>query len=80
MERVRHLLRHTDFSLKDIAAAAGFSSAQYMSMVFREDVGLSPSTYRGRRSGSESAGKGALQGGQRMPDQGVYQLSREHEQ
>jgi LacI family transcriptional regulator len=48
LERTRRLLRETDLPLKTVAHAAGFSSAERMSKVFRQAEGISPAEYRRR--------------------------------
>lgn len=46
LERVKQLLRKTDLPLVVVAQKTGFSHAAYMSTVFKEKVGKSPSSYR----------------------------------
>ncbi|GAB6926522.1 AraC family transcriptional regulator [Paenibacillus sp. JCM 10914] len=46
MERAKLLLRTTQSSIKEIADATGFESANYFSKTFRKEVGYSPSEYR----------------------------------
>ncbi|HAF99590.1 AraC family transcriptional regulator [Paenibacillus lactis] len=46
MERAKLLLRTTSLSIKEIADATGFESANYFSKTFRKEVGYSPSEYR----------------------------------
>lgn len=57
IERVRELLRGTDWPMPRIAAAAGFSGAEVMNQVFRRELGRTPSAERRRvRSGVARAG------------------------
>lgn len=46
MDAAKHLLRHTDLSIGEVAERAGFQSAQYFSDTFRSDHGLSPNNWR----------------------------------
>ena len=46
LERVKTLLAQTDWSLKKIAAASGFTYAEHMHSVFRKQTGQTPSQYR----------------------------------
>ncbi len=50
LERVKQLLRKTDLPLVVVAEKAGFRHAAYMSTVFKEKVGKSPSSYRAAAS------------------------------
>jgi LacI family transcriptional regulator len=45
-ERARRLLAETDLPLKALAEQAGFSDFCYMAKVFRQELGLSPTSYR----------------------------------
>ena len=47
-ETAQRLLTTTALPLKDVAARSGFRRADYLSAVFREKLGLSPSEYRNR--------------------------------
>lgn len=50
LEMCRHLLKSTDFSMSQIAAACGFHNPEYMCEVFHKTFGVSPRDYRtGRR-------------------------------
>lgn len=52
--RMRHaarLLRHSSDSVKEIAAACGFSSDHYFHLAFRKAFGATPSQYRGSAQG-----------------------------
>ncbi len=44
--RAKDLLAHSSLSLREIAAACGFSSDQYLCAVFRRHEGRAPGTYR----------------------------------
>lgn len=46
VQRARHLLLHTDRSIKTIAADVGFEEPFYFSRLFKKMVGLSPQHYR----------------------------------
>ncbi|MUG65645.1 AraC family transcriptional regulator [Paenibacillus campinasensis] len=46
MEQAKILLRTSTLSIKEIADATGFESANYFSKTFRQRVGYSPSEYR----------------------------------
>jgi LacI family transcriptional regulator, galactose operon repressor len=46
MERASRLLRETDLSLSEIASRAGFADANYLSVAFKKQMGVSPRTYR----------------------------------
>ena len=46
IERVKQLLRETELSLVEIAAAAGFEHVEYLSVAFKREVGLTPRAFR----------------------------------
>lgn len=46
LQRVKELLAHTDFSMRQIATQAGFASPQYLHQVFRKELGTTPGEYR----------------------------------
>lgn len=48
IERAKHLLLTSDLSLKQVAARTGFCSMQYLTSVFHQHVGETPSEYRRR--------------------------------
>jgi AraC family transcriptional regulator len=48
VERAKQLLRESDFSIAEVAAAAGFSSQSHLSYWFSRRVGVSPGSYRRR--------------------------------
>ncbi len=47
--RVKTLLPHSKFSLKEIASACGFNDEYYLSIVFRNMTGSTPGQYRKNR-------------------------------
>ncbi|EKN65222.1 transcriptional regulator [Neobacillus bataviensis LMG 21833] len=46
MKKATELLRHTDLSIKDIAAKIGYENANYFNKVFRKITGFSPLEFR----------------------------------
>jgi LacI family transcriptional regulator len=46
MERVKSLLRQTDWPLKQIARAAGFTYVEHLHLMFRKETGVTPSVFR----------------------------------
>ncbi len=46
LERARRLLAETDLQMKVLAEQAGFSDASHLAVVFRQDLGLTPTAYR----------------------------------
>ena len=46
LARAKRLLADSDFTVGAVATAAGFGSAEYLSQVFRTDVGVTPSCFR----------------------------------
>ena len=46
IEQAKSCLRDTDMSLDEIARRCGFTTAQYMSQVFKKSTGVTPGTYR----------------------------------
>ncbi|EDY20606.1 transcriptional regulator, AraC family [Chthoniobacter flavus Ellin428] len=46
IRRVQDLLRTTELSLEEIAERSGFRNAQYLSVVFKREVGQPPSEFR----------------------------------
>jgi LacI family transcriptional regulator len=46
LDRVKQLLRETDFTLSRIADLAGFRHAEYMSVIFKRKTGRTPGAYR----------------------------------
>ncbi len=52
MNRIRALLVTTDLPLKQIAERSGFRHAEYLTVAFKREIGLSPSAYREEMLGS----------------------------
>lgn len=52
MERASRLLRETDLSLAEIASRAGFADANYLSVAFKKQMGISPRVYRAEHGGA----------------------------
>ncbi len=50
MERVRHLLTSTNLSVTDAARQAGFQNMRYLTKLFRDATGLTPTEYRRSKS------------------------------
>ncbi len=46
VQRARALLRDSEMSVKEIAAAVGFADSNYFSRVFKQQTGVTPSAYR----------------------------------
>lgn len=46
LERVKTLLQQTDWPLKQIARAAGFTYVEHLHLIFRRETGLTPSAFR----------------------------------
>jgi LacI family transcriptional regulator len=46
IDRTSRLLRETTLSLGDIATRTGFSNANYLSVVFKQQLGMTPLSYR----------------------------------
>lgn len=46
LDNVKQLLRETDLSMSQIADRSGFRHVEYMSVVFKREVGVPPTTYR----------------------------------
>ena len=65
MERAGRLLRETDLSLAEIANRAGFADANYLSVAFKKQMGVSPRAYRAdvqRAGGRPEAGQPRVRG------------------
>lgn len=50
MERVRHLLTSTNLSVTEAARQAGFQNMRYLTKVFRDVTGMTPTEYRRSKS------------------------------
>lgn len=48
VEEAKHLLRHTDYSLLEIAVNLSFQSQSYFQKIFSKQVGMTPAKYRNR--------------------------------
>jgi LacI family transcriptional regulator len=48
IERVKELLAETDLPLSAVAHLTGYSHVEYMSVVFKRETGVPPSSYRAR--------------------------------
>ena len=46
LENIKELLRSTDLSMFQIASRSGFRHVEYMSVVFKREIGTTPSEYR----------------------------------
>lgn len=46
LKRVKELLAETPMSLEQIAARTGFEHTEYLSVMFKREVGITPGTYR----------------------------------
>ena len=46
LERVRDLLASTALRMDEVAERAGFASVHYMSRIFRQEMGVTPTAYR----------------------------------
>ncbi|TWT66441.1 Xylose operon regulatory protein [Allorhodopirellula solitaria] len=46
LDRIKQLLRETDFSLPEIASRTGFEHDEYLSVFFRKATGMPPGKYR----------------------------------
>lgn len=48
MERAKYLLRHTELKIYDVARLSGYQSPKHFMLVFKQQVGCTPSEYRER--------------------------------
>lgn len=48
LDHARQLLEETDYSIPEIAEAAGYSSASYLNQVFRRELDTTPTQYRSK--------------------------------
>lgn len=46
LNRAKELLRSTNLPIQAVADATGFDTVQYFSMVFRKEIGITPTAYR----------------------------------
>jgi LacI family transcriptional regulator len=46
LERAKRLLTETDLSIEALAVQSGFSDFRHLAVVFRKELGLSPTAYR----------------------------------
>jgi LacI family transcriptional regulator len=46
VDRAKRLLAETDLSVKTVAKQSGFTDFRHLAVVFRQDLGLSPTAYR----------------------------------
>lgn len=51
IRKARHLLASTDNSVKEIAYITGFESQYYFARIFKQKVGVNPTTFRNQRRG-----------------------------
>ncbi|MFD2887153.1 substrate-binding domain-containing protein [Chitinophaga cymbidii] len=49
LQKARYFLQHEDFSVAEVAYKTGFSSPAYFSTVFKSKLGVSPTTFKGKR-------------------------------
>lgn len=52
LDRVKGLLRQTSLPLKTISEMAGFSNANYLSVAFKREIGVTPGEFRRHQNGS----------------------------
>lgn len=50
LNRVKQLLTETDLTLAEIAARSGFRHVEYLTVAFKKQVGIPPSTFRKQKS------------------------------
>jgi len=48
LERAKALLADTDLPMAEVAEQAGFTDGRHLAVVFRQETGLTPTTYRRR--------------------------------
>jgi AraC-like DNA-binding protein len=51
LDHAKKMLRETDLPIPQIAASSGYNSVSYLTRIFRREVGVSPTIYRGRFRG-----------------------------
>ncbi|MGN1051811.1 MAG: AraC family transcriptional regulator [Candidatus Scatosoma sp.] len=49
INKAKELMIHTDYSMEDVAAQCGFSSANYFGLTFKKDTGMSPYHFKKTR-------------------------------
>jgi YesN/AraC family two-component response regulator len=49
IRKARYFLQHEDLSVAEVAYKTGFSSPAYFSTVFKSKLGISPTTFKGKR-------------------------------
>jgi signal transduction histidine kinase/DNA-binding response OmpR family regulator len=49
IQKARYYLQHEDLSVAEVAYRTGFSSPAYFSTVFKSKLGISPTTFKGKR-------------------------------
>jgi LacI family transcriptional regulator len=52
MDKVKSLLRQTDWPLKQIARATGFTYVEHLHLIFRKAMGMTPSSFRAQGRGT----------------------------
>jgi len=52
LEKMKALLRQTDWPLKQIARATGFSYVEHLHKIFRQETGLTPTAFRAQGRGT----------------------------
>ena len=50
VEKVKQLLRETDWSLSAVALKAGFRHPEYLSVAFKREVWMTPGAYRAEQA------------------------------
>ncbi|MBI1347912.1 helix-turn-helix domain-containing protein [bacterium] len=58
LSRVQQLLADTDLSLSEIAMRTGFEHPEYLSVVFKRELGITPSAYRQKHQSATGVGAG----------------------
>jgi LacI family transcriptional regulator len=66
--RIKQLLVETDLPLKDIASRTGFEHVEYLSVVFKREVGESPGRFRKGAHESKGARTGSFLNGAALVD------------
>jgi transcriptional regulator GlxA family with amidase domain len=46
LERAKSLLAGTDLPMPEIARSSGFTEGKHLSVVFRQETGMTPTAYR----------------------------------